>query len=67
MIWMKKLKRQKKIDGNVYNNTPDKIEVHDDDEEEQNEHIKMYEEDEDEDEDGDKTYCVSFALIFIMF
>ena len=67
MIWTKKLKRQKKIDGNVYNNTPNKIEVHDDDEEEQNEHIKMYEEDEHEDEDGDKTYCVSFALIFIMF
>ena len=50
------------------------IEVQDD-EEEENEHIKMYEENEnnlqhenkeDENENGDKIYCVSISLVFII-
>lgn len=34
---------KEEVDGDVYNNTADKIEVHNDDEEEENDHIKMYE------------------------
>ena len=59
---------REEVDGDVYNNTADKIGVHDDGEEEEDEQIKMYEEDdnnslhgneEDEDEDGDEIYYVS--------
>ena len=65
-----------KVDGDAYNTTADKIEVHNDDEKEENEHIKMYEEDhnnilyknvENEDEDEDNIYCVSIVFIFIIF
>ena len=61
------------VDGDIYNNSADKIEVQDDDEKEENEHIKMYEEDannssyeyeENEAEDGDKIHCVSISPIF---
>ena len=62
--------------GYVYNNSANKIKVHNDDEKKENEHIKMYGEDEnnslhknkeDEDKNGDKTYCVIIALICIIF
>ena len=69
---------REEVDEDVYNNTANKIGVHDNDEEEENELTKMYkknddnsshenEKNEDEDVDGDGIYCVSIALIFNTF
>jgi hypothetical protein len=65
---------REEVDRDAYDNTADKIEVHNDDEDEENGHIKMYEEDDnnfphenEEDEDEHEIYCVSIALIFIIF
>ena len=37
---------RKDVDWDIYNNTPYRIEVQDDDDEKENEHIKMYEKNE---------------------
>ena len=68
---------REEIHGDVYNNIADKIGVYDDGEKEEIEQIKMYEKDDnsphknkqdvDEDENEDEIYCVSIALIFIIF
>ena len=62
---------RKEVYREICTNIADKIEVQDDDKEEENEHIKMYEDNENnsshKNEDGDKIYCISIALIFIIF
>jgi hypothetical protein len=69
---------KKEVDGDVYNNTTDKIEVHDNNEEEENEHIKMYEdyeknsphENEEHDHEAeveDEIYYVSIVIILFIF
>ena len=62
---------RKEVYREICNNIADMIEVQDDDKEEENEDIKMYEKNDNnsshENGDGDKIYCISIALIFIIF
>jgi hypothetical protein len=74
-IWTKNKEARVEIDGDVYNNGANQIEVQDDgDEEDEHEHVKIFQVDvnnfpykNEENEAGDEIDCVNIDLIFIIF